>query len=118
MYRAKGKKFVDVIEGRVEGIEKVTKLRSVIKKWRLKVIKKNVLKNETKLSLKNPSFFKNRAFTTTYILNFTFITLNSGINSRKESQYVGVGVAISESGTHCIVVVRYWPAGKYIFVKI
>ncbi len=45
MYRAKGKKFVDVIEGRVEGIEKVTKSRSVIKKRRLKVKKKECFKN-------------------------------------------------------------------------
>jgi len=49
MNRAKGNTFVYVIGWRIEGIDEVTKLRSVIKKRGLKVIKqkKNVLKMET-----------------------------------------------------------------------
>ena len=41
MFRAKGKKIVDVIEGRVEGIENVSKLRYAIKKRNFKVFKNN-----------------------------------------------------------------------------
>ena len=46
MFRAKGKKIVDVIEGRVEGIENVSKLRYAIKKRNFKVLKIKIIKNK------------------------------------------------------------------------